>query len=69
MDDLAERKETNNGRPSRQKRNEKWTTQPKGKKRKMDDPAERKETKNGRPSQKEKRKMDDLAERKETKNG
>ena len=29
------------------KRNEKWTTQPKGKKRKMDDPAERKETKNG----------------------
>ena len=38
MDDPAERK------------NEKWTTQPKGKKLKMDDLAERKETKNGRPS-------------------
>ena len=69
MDDRAKRKETKNGRPSRKERNEKWTTQPKGK------------TKNGRPSRKErnekwmtqpkgnKRKMDDLAERKETKNG
>ena len=37
MDDLAERKETKNGRPSRKERNEKWTTQRK----------ERKETKNG----------------------
>ena len=56
MDDLAERKETKNGRPSRQKRNEKWTTQPKGKKRKWTTQLKGK-----------KRKMDDTAERKETK--
>ena len=47
MDDLAERREKKYGRPSRKERNKKWTTQLKGKKRKMDDPAERKETKNG----------------------
>ena len=50
MDDPADRNETKNGQPSRKERNEKWMTQPKGKKRKMDDLAERKETKNGRPS-------------------
>ena len=45
MDDPADRKETKNGQPSQKERNEKWTTQLKGKKRKMDDPAERKNEK------------------------
>ena len=40
-------------RTSRKESNEPWTSEPKGKKRKMDDLADRKETKNGQPSRKE----------------